>query len=167
MLSKMGWKEGDGLGAKQQGIKDPLIMKRKRDMKGVGGSGKKDSSKNWDPWWESVMKEAYGAPAAADVDLFEACEGARCRPHGSAKLARIARTEERKGRNYYEKLLKENGIEIDTKMEKRLAKLERKKENESDDSDGGNEVREIEEKIEKKVKKTVERRRKRAEVEKY
>lgn len=87
LLSKMGWTEGTGLGAKRDGMIEPISVKQRKDNSGVGVKRKQFE----DAWWERVMEEAYGKGDAkkGEVDLLRACEGRRCRPHGSAKLARI------------------------------------------------------------------------------
>lgn len=83
----MGWTEGTGLGAKRDGMTEPISVKQRKDNSGVGAKRKQLE----DGWWERVMEEAYGKGDAKKekVDLLSACEGRRCRPHGSAKLARI------------------------------------------------------------------------------
>lgn len=86
LLTKMGWTEGTGLGAKRDGMVEPLGTKQRKDNRGVGA--KREPVE--DAWWERMMEEAYGkAKEEGDADLFKACEGRRCRPHGSAKLSRI------------------------------------------------------------------------------
>ena len=42
LLEKMGWKDGDGLGAQKQGMKDPVALKANQDNKGVGHKGGDD-----------------------------------------------------------------------------------------------------------------------------
>lgn len=91
MLAKLGWKEGTGLGAKEDGRTDIVkpSRSRKRENQGLGRRKAHD-----DHWWEKLMNDAYGPSALSsetkkDVDLFEACESRRCRPHGTAKLARL------------------------------------------------------------------------------
>lgn len=91
MLAKMGWSEGTGLGAKRDGMVVPLQVSKRPEKLGIGAERRPFRN----AWWETAMEDAYGkprggAPAGAAGDaLFEACEGRRCRPHGSAKLARI------------------------------------------------------------------------------
>ncbi len=134
ILQNMGWTEGTGLGAKRDGIVEPVAVKRKRDNLGIGGIRKSPFEAN--PWWEKLMEEAYGAPSSggSHVDIFEACEGRRCRPHGAAKLARIERVEtkteaaeeaDEKDVNYYERGVEEAGLKGDDATQKRLRKLER------------------------------------------
>ncbi|TPX33534.1 hypothetical protein SeMB42_g07465 [Synchytrium endobioticum] len=45
MLEKMGWKEGSGLGANEDGIKEHISVKFKSDRIGIGAD--KRSSENW------------------------------------------------------------------------------------------------------------------------
>lgn len=87
LLAKMGWKEGTGLGARKDGLKEPVRHRRRQAKE--EGLGRKNSTMD-DNWWMKLMENAYGSPKDGEaVDLFEACEGRRCRPHGTAKLARI------------------------------------------------------------------------------
>lgn len=87
LLAKMGWKEGTGLGPRKDGSIEPVRHRRRQAQE--EGLGRKNSTLG-DNWWEKLLRNAYGAPKnAKPVDLFEACEGRRCRPHGTAKLARI------------------------------------------------------------------------------
>lgn len=87
LLTKMGWKEGTGLGAKRNGMVEPLSTRKRKDNAGIGAQRQRFE----DAWWERAMEEAYGKGSAkmGEGDLLEACEGRRCRPHGSAKLARL------------------------------------------------------------------------------
>lgn len=87
LLGKMGWKEGTGLGANKEGRTEPVSHIRRQD-RGEGIGRKKSLAEG--NWWETLMQQAYGAPKDGQpVDLFAACEGRRCRPHGTAKLARL------------------------------------------------------------------------------
>lgn len=87
LLSKMGWTEGTGLGRKRDGIQDALVQRKRRNKLGVGAENRPFE----DAWWEKMMESSYGAAEKIvdDKYLFEACEGRRCRPHGTAKLARL------------------------------------------------------------------------------
>lgn len=87
LLSKMGWKEGTGLGANSDGQVKPI--QRSRRFQENQGLGLKKPAVD-DQWWQKLMTDAYGSPTdAQSTDLFTACEGRRCRPHGKAKLARL------------------------------------------------------------------------------
>lgn len=86
LLSKMGWSEGTGLGANRDGNVEPLGAPKRPEKLGIGAELRPFK----DAWWENMMEEAYGkAKADGDNGLLVACEGRRCRPHGSAKLARL------------------------------------------------------------------------------
>lgn len=95
LLTKMGWVAGTGLGARRDGRVEPLAARRRVDKLGVGAERRPFQ----DAWWERTMEEAYGKPAdtRADEDLLDACEGRRCRPHGSAKLERLEMHDRRAG----------------------------------------------------------------------
>lgn len=87
LLSKMGWEEGKGLGVKSDGRTEPIQRSRRFSSEEGVGSKRKPID---DQWWEQLMADAYGSPKdTQSADLFTACEGRRCRPHGTAKLARI------------------------------------------------------------------------------
>jgi Pin2-interacting protein X1 len=43
LLEKMGWERGKGLGAKEQGMIDPVTLKSKDDNKGIGFKGHDDT----------------------------------------------------------------------------------------------------------------------------
>jgi hypothetical protein len=89
MLEKMGWRSGTGLGAKRNGCIEPLAVKSRPEKLGVGAERRVFQ----DAWWEKAFEDAYGRSAdnADDKNLLSACEGRRCRPHGSGKLARLAK----------------------------------------------------------------------------
>lgn len=89
ILQSMGWKEGTGLGAKQDGNVEPLKVQRRQENVGIGAEKRPFQ----DSWWEKLMEDAYGKPRGNDgqKNLLEVCEGRRCRPHGKSKLARIER----------------------------------------------------------------------------
>jgi hypothetical protein len=90
LLEKMGWTAGTGLGAKRDGCIEPLAVKSRPEKLGVGAERRRDFR---DAWWEKAFEDAYGKAAdhAGEDKLLRACEGRRCRPHGAAKLARIAK----------------------------------------------------------------------------
>lgn len=87
LLKKMGWSEGTGLGAKRDGNVEPICVKSRSEKLGVGAERRPFQN----AWWEGMMEDAYGPPAEKkdESDLLDACGGRRCRPHGSAKLARL------------------------------------------------------------------------------
>ncbi len=93
ILEGMGWKEGTGLGAKRDGIIEPLTVSRRKENLGVGAERRPFK----DAWWEKMMEDVYGKPkdvendAEKEENLLNACEGRRCRPHGKSKLERLAK----------------------------------------------------------------------------
>ncbi|KAG2496381.1 hypothetical protein HYH03_005609 [Edaphochlamys debaryana] len=75
LLASMGWREGDGLGAKKQGIKEHVKVKKKHDAMGVGAVENATSTRDWTTGmvsFESILanlKEVTAAkPPAADED---------------------------------------------------------------------------------------------------
>lgn len=116
LLSKMGWTEGTGLGRKRNGIVDALVHKKRFDNLGVGAQRRPFE----DAWWEKMMESAYGAAKTVvdDKALFEACEGRRCRPHGTAKLARLDAHDKKTMQTYDETKIAETvGSAQDSKTE--------------------------------------------------
>lgn len=88
LLERMGWTAGTGLGAERNGMVNPLTVKSRVEKLGVGAQRDRPFA---DSWWETMMVDAYGkGKLAGDDDLLAACEGRRCRPHGIAKLDRVA-----------------------------------------------------------------------------
>lgn len=122
LLSKMGWTEGTGLGARRDGRVEPLTARRRVEKLGVGAERRPFQ----DAWWERTLEEAFGKPASVKADgddLLQACEGRRCRPHGSAKLARLDRHDnEVGGKSEGEVAEGEKGL-----SEKMVQKKERRK----------------------------------------
>lgn len=136
LLCKMGWSEGTGLGAKRDGKVEPLGAPKREENLGLGAERRPFQ----DTWWETLMEDAYGKAASsngAEDNLLNACEGRRCRPHGTAKLARLeahdrkaakvteskSQTERRKRKK--DKLQpKDGGV---TKRKRKKEKKERKK----------------------------------------
>ncbi|KAK9821125.1 hypothetical protein WJX81_002607 [Elliptochloris bilobata] len=47
LLSAMGWKEGEGLGAKKQGIREHVKVRKKHDSAGVGAVEAKKQARDW------------------------------------------------------------------------------------------------------------------------
>ncbi|KXZ53675.1 hypothetical protein GPECTOR_6g592 [Gonium pectorale] len=47
LLASMGWKEGEGLGAKKQGITEHVKVKKKHDAMGVGAAENANSQRDW------------------------------------------------------------------------------------------------------------------------
>lgn len=50
ILSKYGWKEGEGLGSSMNGVKECVQVEKRAERIGIGAE-KKDSSSEWDNWW--------------------------------------------------------------------------------------------------------------------
>lgn len=98
LLTKMGWKEGASLGISGDGLTEPLKPIRRLDKPGYKRGAKRNAGlghkKASDKWWDQLMIDAYGVPKNnKTADIFSACEGRRCRPHGTAKLARLDKQE--------------------------------------------------------------------------
>ncbi|KAG2442104.1 hypothetical protein HYH02_009593 [Chlamydomonas schloesseri] len=72
LLESMGWKEGEGLGAKKQGIKEHVKVKKKHDAMGVGAAENAQNTRDWTTGMVSFdrilagLKEVSARPAAAD-----------------------------------------------------------------------------------------------------
>lgn len=116
LLSKMGWEEGTGLGARRDGRVEPLGAGKRAEKLGIGA----ERRPFLDAWWERTLEDAYGKPATdKEVDLLDACEGRRCRPHGSAKLARLERHDKQSGAD--------EGLEGGAKEEKVRKKKEKRR----------------------------------------
>lgn len=164
LLGKLGWKEGSGLGVRNDGRTEPIRPgrgARERQTQGLGRTKKND-----DDWWKKLMAEAYGGGPEEegpkkgeqsgtdkqDVDVFEACEGRRCRPHGTAKLARLEAQEQR----HKEKTGKPVAVGTDAGVggDARFSKGEEDQDHSDSDrsesvKDGDNETDESDEAVEK------------------
>ncbi|KAF5153447.1 G-patch domain protein [Theileria parva strain Muguga] len=53
ILSKFGWKEGQGLGKSEDGIKKPVSIKKVEGTSGLGSS----KSDEWHNWWDDMYNE--------------------------------------------------------------------------------------------------------------
>ncbi|KAI0559141.1 G-patch domain containing protein [Gracilaria domingensis] len=117
MLSKMGWTEGTGLGRNRDGVVDALVHKRRPQALGIGA----EKQPFQDAWWEKMLESAYGTSAKQvnDEALFQASEGRRCRPHGTAKLARLEAHDKSNSADEESKV---------AKSERKLQREQRKKE---------------------------------------
>ncbi|EKX73884.1 conserved hypothetical protein [Theileria equi strain WA] len=62
ILAKYGWKEGQGLGKDENGIVDPVSLKKVTGNPGLGTENKKDDE--WSNWWDDMYNKL-----AAKVDI--------------------------------------------------------------------------------------------------
>ena len=56
MLKLMGWKEGDGLGQKKDGLKECVQVGRRKELSGLGYSNMKAEDKSH-TWWEDLYNK--------------------------------------------------------------------------------------------------------------
>eukprot|EP01056_Protomagalhaensia_sp_Gyna25_P002049 Protomagalhaensia_sp_Gyna_25__2048@NODE_20_length_7955_cov_303_925088_g13_i0_p10_GENE_NODE_20_length_7955_cov_303_925088_g13_i0NODE_20_length_7955_cov_303_925088_g13_i0_p10_ORF_typecomplete_len129_score31_27Gpatch/PF01585_23/8_1e14Gpatch_2/PF12656_7/1_8e09Gpatch_2/PF12656_7/6_4e03_NODE_20_length_7955_cov_303_925088_g13_i053435729 len=54
-LKRFGWKEGEGLGPKKDGIAEPITVRKRAENLGLGAE--KEKAKVWDSWWEDVYNQ--------------------------------------------------------------------------------------------------------------
>jgi len=55
MLKRMGWKEGQGLGKKNQGNAEPVQVRKRKDNLGLGATAAKQK---WNHnWWEELFND--------------------------------------------------------------------------------------------------------------
>ena len=121
MLAKFGWKEGEGLGKKKDGMKEHIRVKQRKDGLGLGadaepvksewaapelkvvaakrdGSDSDDSDDEDDAAEAAVRQRIQGSgviPGMSDADLFKICGGARLGMRARAKQdGKQARMEE-------------------------------------------------------------------------
>ncbi|PNW81229.1 hypothetical protein CHLRE_07g347400v5 [Chlamydomonas reinhardtii] len=93
LLESMGWKEGEGLGAKKQGIKEHVKVKKKHDAMGVGAAENAQNTRDWTTGMVSFdrilanLKEVSARPAAADDSSSSDDEAAAKAPKKAAKKA--------------------------------------------------------------------------------
>lgn len=69
MLEKMGWQEGEGLGAEGNGMRESVKVIKKDDTKGLGAQAAEskeqaDQEKDW--WNDAFKKAAKGVPDRVD-----------------------------------------------------------------------------------------------------
>lgn len=121
LLAKMGWKKGTGLGKKRDGPLHTLVARKRRHNLGIG-AGKHTTA---DAWWDTMLRDAYGSNdnTSDPNSLFDACERRRCRPHGTAKLARLdaqdKQTKEKRDKQKQEVLC----LDTDTNLRQNVVKL--------------------------------------------
>ena len=51
ILSKFGWKEGDGLGSDRQGMKECIQLTRRDENAGLGKDSSANPADEWGDWW--------------------------------------------------------------------------------------------------------------------
>jgi G-patch domain len=102
MLERMGWSQGTGLGAQRDGVVAPVLPKTRHENLGIGAERRREFH---EAWWETAFETAYNGAKVSKkakggdeleqdaAQLLAACEGRRCRPHGSAKLARMEKAD--------------------------------------------------------------------------
>ena len=54
ILSKYGWKEGDGLGSSMNGVKECVQVEKRKERLGIGAEKKSSESSEWDDWWSGA-----------------------------------------------------------------------------------------------------------------
>jgi hypothetical protein len=64
ILEKLGWKRGEGLGLNSDGIARPLVLHKKQDLVGIGGTKEPE-------WWDSCFNKA--AKSLVIVQTDNAC----------------------------------------------------------------------------------------------
>jgi hypothetical protein len=64
ILEKLGWKRGEGLGLNSDGITRPLVLHKKQDLVGIGGTKEPE-------WWDSCFNKA--AKSLVIVQTDNAC----------------------------------------------------------------------------------------------
>ncbi|XP_018026735.1 G patch domain-containing protein 4 [Hyalella azteca] len=55
-LAKFGWKKGMGLGRQNDGISEPIHIRRRSDKLGIGH----DAGENFSHWWDNAYNQAVG-----------------------------------------------------------------------------------------------------------
>lgn len=127
MLERMGWKKGKGLGAKLHGNTDPIAVRKKTTMQGVGFSAKDDD--NWiahQDEFNSLLSQLNAANNGSDSE-------------GSQVQSLTSNSENAKGRLHYKKfsqgkdlsLRKSNELECVFGVRKKKPKTEEEKEEET------------------------------------
>lgn len=55
ILSKYGWKEGDGLGSSMSGAKECVQVEKRSERVGIGAENRSSSATSeWDDWWSGA-----------------------------------------------------------------------------------------------------------------
>ncbi|KAJ2698416.1 hypothetical protein H4R19_005597 [Coemansia spiralis] len=120
-LAKYGWKRGEGLGRRGDGIKRAITVSRKTDTRGVGVDGSQWSSTWWDHLYDKASNNAAGAPVAdapgttrsdPQPDTLNEYQGMFVRS-SSAAAAAAAKTESPAGRPVDRtKLVRDGGVHL-------------------------------------------------------
>lgn len=81
-LHKWGWTEGKGLGAKEDGISDPLKASLKFDKHGLGHDVVKDIAFNW---WDGVFNKALDTVGKSnqEIEVLEKKEKEKKKSYGN------------------------------------------------------------------------------------
>ncbi|XP_064477277.1 PIN2/TERF1-interacting telomerase inhibitor 1-like [Ornithodoros turicata] len=127
LLKDMGWSRGKGLGKNEDGMKEPLKVKKKFNTKGIGFNGVDDK------WIEH--QETY-------EDILSKLNSGAAPEKGSPKLTSIEqRSRSLRGRIHYSKFLR--GKDLSQKKEEDLKAIviNRKKAKTCSDDDGRNNVK--------------------------
>jgi len=122
MMEKMGWKSGDGLGATNQGIKDPISIKANSDNRGIGHEvGMDDVWLNQKDDFDDVLaslNSAHASTANSDNEQ-EGQESSKTGQTEKQSLRDISKKS--KKRVHYEKFTK--GKDLSRMSQKDLANI--------------------------------------------
>jgi len=121
MMEKMGWKSGDGLGATNQGIKDPITIKSNSDNRGIGHEvGMDDVWLNQKDDFDDVLASLNSAHAStANSDNEQDQESSKTGQTEKQSLRDISKKS--KKRVHYEKFTK--GKDLSRYSQKDLANI--------------------------------------------
>ncbi|GLC53435.1 hypothetical protein PLESTB_000744800 [Pleodorina starrii] len=103
LLSSMGWKEGEGLGAEKQGIKEHVKVKKKHDAMGVGAAENAQNLRDWTTGMVSFdrilnnLKEVTASRPAAAVESSDESSDEEPEDKTKAKKAKKADKKKAKG----------------------------------------------------------------------
>merc|ERR1711956_135598 len=121
MMEKMGWNKGDGLGATNQGIKDPITIKANSDNRGIGHEvGMDDVWLNQKDDFDDVLASLNSAHAStANSDNEQDQESSKTGQTEKQSLRDISKKS--KKRVHYEKFTK--GKDLSRMSQKDLANI--------------------------------------------
>mmetsp|Transcript_24839 Transcript_24839/g.41515 ORF Transcript_24839/g.41515 Transcript_24839/m.41515 type:complete len:521 (+) Transcript_24839:65-1627(+) len=128
LLQTMGWSEGRGLGANEDGIATHVRVKKRRELTGIGADVTENSKFNWTVNTQAFdavlanLNSAYGQTknSGSEKSDEEAAEDAE--PEGEGKLSKKERKEQKKKRK-------------DARAAKRQKKIEEKAKEEESSSE--------------------------------